>query len=135
MQEPVGAHVQEEPELVGLPARAGGLVGSRKALHVLDQVLGGSACAEHLLVERLAATGDAGDDEARVRAEAGGLDAGNELALAAPFATLIGQLMEATYDRLMFGSARLALRAPGCCNLEELGVNGEADDVVAAHRF
>jgi hypothetical protein len=40
MQQPVGAGVQEQPELVGLPARARRLVGAREALHVLDQVLG-----------------------------------------------------------------------------------------------
>jgi hypothetical protein len=54
VQQPVGAHVQEAAELVGLPARARRLVGARPALHVLDQVLG-AARTEHLLVERLAA--------------------------------------------------------------------------------
>ena len=41
-KQPVGAHVQEEPKLVGLPPRTGGLVGPRPALHVFDQVLGGA---------------------------------------------------------------------------------------------
>jgi hypothetical protein len=72
-----------------------------KALHVLDQVLGGPACAEHLLVECLAATREAGDDEAGVRAEPRGLYAGDELALLAPLAAPVGQLMEATYDGLV----------------------------------
>ena len=83
--------MQEESELVCLPARARGLVGSREALHVLDEVLGGPACAEHLLVERLAPTGEAGDDEACVRAEARGLYTGDELAPAAPLAALVEQ--------------------------------------------
>jgi hypothetical protein len=48
MQEPVGTHVQEEPELIGLPAVAGGLVGARVELQVLDQVLGSAACAVDL---------------------------------------------------------------------------------------
>src|SRR5262245_11828792 len=135
MQQPIGAHVQEESELVGLPARAGGLVGSRKALHVLDQVLRRPTCAEHLLVERFAAAGETGDDEARVRAEPRGLYASDEFALPAPLAGLVGQLMKATYYRVAFGSSRLALCAPGRCNLEKPGVNGEADNVVAAHRF
>jgi hypothetical protein len=89
----------------------------------LYQVLGGSACAENLLVERLAATGKAGDDEARVRAEASDLYASDELAPVAPLAALIGQLMEATHEGLVFGSARLALCAPGRCNLEKLGID------------
>src|SRR5689334_2704391 len=135
MQQPVGAHVQEKSELVGLPARARGLVGSREALHVFNQVLGGPARAEHLLVERLAATGEAGDDEARVRAEPRGLYAGDEFALPAPLAGLVGQLMKTTHAGLMFGSMRLALCSPGRCNLEKLGVDSKADDVVAAHRF
>ena len=101
MQQPVGAHVQEEPELIGLPARAGGLVGTRPALHVLDQVLGGPARTEHLLVERLAATREAGDDEARVCAHGRGLDAGDKLAPTAPLAALVGQLMEAAHDGLL----------------------------------
>jgi hypothetical protein len=82
MQQPVGTHVQEEPELIGLPARARRLVGSGEALHVLDQVLDGPASAEHLLVERLAAPLEVGDDEARVAAQVGRLDAGDELARA-----------------------------------------------------
>lgn len=80
MHQPVGAKVPEQPELVGLPARARRLIGAREALHVLDQVLGIAACAEDLLVERLAVTFEAGDDEADVGAECGRLDAGNELA-------------------------------------------------------
>jgi hypothetical protein len=36
VQQPVGTHVQEEAELVGLPARARRLVGARAALHVFD---------------------------------------------------------------------------------------------------
>ena len=135
MQQPVGTHVQEEPELVGLPARARRLVGSREALHVLDQVLGGPARAEHLLVERLAAALEVGDDEARVGAQVRRLDTGDELARAAPLAGLVGQLMEAAHRRLHPRAALLALLAPGRGDLEELGVDGEAEDVVAAHGF
>ncbi len=39
MQQPVGALVQEEPELVGLPAMTRGLVGARVELQILDHVL------------------------------------------------------------------------------------------------
>ena len=135
MQQPVGAHVQEEPELVGLPARAGGLVGSRPALHVLDQVLGVAARAEHLLVERLAAPFEVGDDEAHVSAHGRRLDACDELARPAPLAGPVGQLMEAAHRRLPLRAPHVALGAPGCRDLQQLGVDGKADDVVAAHGF
>jgi hypothetical protein len=46
--------LQEQPELIGLPAVAGGLVGARVELQLLDQVLGATARAVDLLVERLA---------------------------------------------------------------------------------
>ena len=61
--------MQKEPELVGLPPLAGGLVGPRPALHVFDQVLGAPARAEHFLVERLASAFEVGDDEANICAQ------------------------------------------------------------------
>src|SRR2546427_9235760 len=73
MQQPVGSHVQEQAELIGLPARAGGLVGARVELHVLDQVLHAPARAVHLLVKKLSSTLEVGDDEAHVLAHVGGL--------------------------------------------------------------
>ncbi len=53
VQQPVGAHVQEEAELVGLPAMTGRLVGTRVQLHVFDQILHAAARAVDLLVEVL----------------------------------------------------------------------------------
>ena len=113
MEEPVGTDVQEQPELVGLPARARGLVRAREAFHVLDQVLGIATCAEHLLVERLAPTFEAGDDEADVGSKSGRLDSGDELARAAPLARPIGKLVEAAHRRHPSRSAQVALFTPG----------------------
>src|SRR5438270_7863426 len=84
MQQPVGSHVQEEPELIGLPARARGLVGARVEFHILDQVLHAPARAVHLLVENLSSTFEVGDDEAHVGPHVCRLDAGDDLALLAP---------------------------------------------------
>ena len=38
VQEPVSPHVREQAELIGLPAVAGGAVGARVELHVLDEI-------------------------------------------------------------------------------------------------
>lgn len=104
--------MQEQAELIGLPARARRLVGAREALHVLDQVLGVATGTEHLLVERLAATLEARHDEADVGAECGRLDAGDELARPAPFARLIAEPVEAAHGRLELRAAPIALLAP-----------------------
>ncbi len=53
MQQPVRAHVQEQAELIGLPARARGLIRARGTFHVLNQVLDGAALAVEPLVEML----------------------------------------------------------------------------------
>ena len=131
----LGTHVQEEPELIGLPARARRLVGSREALHVLDQVLDGPARAEHLLVERLAAPLEVGDDEARVAAQVRRLDTGDELARAAPLAGLVEQLMEIAVPSASSTNGAHRIACATAPRSQELGVAGEAEDVVAAHGF
>src|SRR5262249_56979095 len=113
MQEPVRTHVQEQAELVGLPARARGLVRARAELHVLDQVLHAPARAVDLLVEMLAPACEVGDDEARVGAELGRLDAGDHLLLARPGLRRVLNLMEAAYPANARLPAPAALLAPG----------------------
>ena len=71
--------MQKEAELVGLPAVAGSLVGSRVELEVLDQVLHPPARAVDLLVKHLAPAGQVGDDEAHVGTERGRLHMGDDL--------------------------------------------------------
>ena len=81
VQQPVGAGVQEESELVGFPAVAGGAIGLGVEFVVLDHVFHFAAGAIELLVERLGLAAQVGDDEADVAALRGRLDTGNDLAL------------------------------------------------------
>src|SRR5262249_29213497 len=80
VQEPVSPHVKEQAELIGLPAVAGGAVGARVELHVLDEILHAPACAIDLLVEDFCPAWQVGDDEAYVAALLARLDAGDDLA-------------------------------------------------------
>ena len=61
-----------------MPARAGGLAAAQGALRVLDQVSRRPSRQQTILVEMLAAARQVGDDETRVRAQLGRLDAGDE---------------------------------------------------------
>ena len=89
--------MQEQAELIGLPTRAGGLVGTRVELHVLDQIFHAPALAIDLVVEMLGAAGEIGDDEACIGAERRRLDAGDHLVRPAPGARLVLELMEAAH--------------------------------------
>src|SRR5690606_31762145 len=80
-------------------------------------------------------TFEAGGDEANVGADAGRLDAGDELAWPAPLPGTIRELMEAAHRRLHLCSPQVALLAPRRRYSQELRVDGEADDVVAAQGF
>ena len=74
--QPVGAGVQEEPELIGGGAGARSPIGRQVALSRFDVVLGLAAGAVELFVDRLAtATGEVGDDETSVAALWARLDA------------------------------------------------------------
>lgn len=67
--------MQEQPELVGRRSCAGRSVGGEMRLPGLDVVLGRSAPAVDILVERLGlSTGEVGDDEAGVSTLGAGLD-------------------------------------------------------------
>ena len=82
MQQPIGATVQKQPELVGLPAVARGAVGRGVELVLLDHVLHPAAGAIELLVKHLGPGAQVGDDEADVGALRGRLDAGDDRAFA-----------------------------------------------------
>src|SRR6266699_544358 len=97
VQEPVSPHVKEQAELIGLPAVAGGAVGARVELHVLDEILHAPACAIDLFVEDFCPAWQVGDDEAYVAALLARLDAGDDLAGLAPAGCGIAGLEEAPH--------------------------------------
>ena len=97
VQEPVSPHVKEQAELIGLPAMAGGAVGARVELHVLDEILHAPACAVDLFVEDFCPARQVGDDEACVAALLARLDAGDDLARLAPAGGGIAGLEEAPH--------------------------------------
>ena len=80
----ISPHVKEQAELIGLPAMAGGAVGARVELHVLDEILHAPARAVDLFVEDFCPPWQVGDDEAYVAALLARLDAGDDLAGLAP---------------------------------------------------
>ena len=86
VEQPAGAQVQEQAELVGLPFVAGGAVRLGVGLDVLDEVLGLAPGAVELVVEVLGAARQVGDDEADVAAPGGDLDAGDDTTPGVPAA-------------------------------------------------
>ena len=82
--QPVGRGVQDEAELVGERALAGGPVGGELALVQLDEVFGLAAGAVHGFVEMAGLAAERGDDVARVEAARGRLQPGDDPALAVP---------------------------------------------------
>ena len=95
VQQPVGGGVDQQAELVGRGAGAGGPVGGEVQLVRLDQVLGLAALAVDALVEPARRAGEVGDDEAAVAALGRGLDAGDDLTLDLPALGGVAELAEA----------------------------------------
>ena len=102
--------------------RAGGAVGGEVQLVRLDQVLGLSAGAIDLLVERLGQARQIGDDEAAVGALGSGLDAGDDAALDLPAFRGVAEIAVAA------DLVALAVEAA------ERGVLGERADLAQQHR-
>ena len=73
--------MQEQAELVGLPAVAGCSVGFAVELVILDHVFHSAPGAIDLLVKHLGPSGQIGEDEADVAALRGRLDAAAHRAL------------------------------------------------------
>ena len=69
-------------KLVGFPSVTRGAVGFGVKLVLLDHVFHPATGAIDPLVEQFGAARQVGDDEADIRPPCGGLDAGNDLALA-----------------------------------------------------
>ena len=89
--EPVGRGVQDEAELVGERALAGGPVGGELALVQLDEVLGLAAGAVDTFIEMSGLATERGDDVAGGEAPRGRLQPGDDPALAAPGAGGVGE--------------------------------------------
>src|SRR5271166_2365625 len=96
--EPIGARVQEQPQLVGRSLRARGAVGRQMRLPGFDVIFGVAAPTINILVERAGvARLEIGDDEARVGPLRASLDAGDDALDAAPTCGSVVELLEATY--------------------------------------
>ena len=89
--QPVGRDVQDEAELVGERALAGGAVRRELALVQLDEVLGLAAGAVDIFVEMAGVSAERGDDVAGVEAPRGRLQPGDDPALAASGAGGVGE--------------------------------------------
>ena len=76
--QPIGAGVQDQPELIGEGALAGGPVRGELPLVQLDQVLGLASGAVDIFVEMAGLAGERGDDVAGVEAGWGARDAVGE---------------------------------------------------------
>ena len=95
MQQPIGAAVQEQAELVGFPAMARGAVGLGVELVLLDHVFHPTAGAIDASIEQLGAAGQVGDDETDVGAFRCGLDAGDDATFSRPAFGPVSGLEEA----------------------------------------
>ena len=100
--------MQDEAELVGERALAGGPVGGELDLVLLDQVFRLSARAVQGLVEMAGLAGEGGNDVARVEAARGRLQPGDDPAFPAPGAGGVGEGGEAPHPvRARLGAAHL----------------------------
>src|SRR5207302_10637420 len=93
----VTTHVEVQADLSRLPAMAGGAVGARVELHVLDEILHASASAVDLILQDFCPAWQVGDDEAHIAALLARLDAGDDLAGLAPAVGGIAGLEEAPH--------------------------------------
>ena len=131
--QPVGGGVQDQPELVGERALAGGAVGGELGLVQLDQVLRLAAGAVDPFVEMARPAGERGDDVARVEAAGRRLQPGDHAARAVPRAGGVGEVGEAA-DLVAtgFGVARPDLLAGLAGKGVQHRIAGQAEDIVDA---
>src|SRR5215217_4929430 len=95
-EQPVGAGVQHEAELVGAGLATGGSVSGEVQAPSFDVVLGLAALAIEVLVDpSCRAAGEVGDDEAGVGALGAGLDAGDDPLDPAPAPGAVVELLVA----------------------------------------
>lgn len=137
-EQPVGAGVEEQPELVGGGLGARGAIGSEMRFPGLDMVFRLTAPAVEILVQRSAATmAEVGDDKAGIGSLITGLDAGDDAADPAPTAGGIEKFLEAAdvaISRRSLESGRGARLNAVDMPTKRAGW-GEAEDVVEAVRL
>ena len=131
--QPVGRGVQDEAELVGDRALAGGPVGGELALVQLDEVLGLAAGAVDIFIEMAGVAAERGDDVAGVEAARGGLQPGDDPAFAVP---RTGGVVEGGEAPHLFGAglgaAHLEVVGDAVCEAVQHGIARQAEDVVDA---
>ena len=131
--QPVGRGVQDEAELVGDRALAGGPVGGELALVQLDQVLGLAANAIYSFVEMAGVSAERGDDVAGVEAARGGLQPGDDPAFAALGPGGVGEGGEAPHPvRAGFGAAHPEVVGDIVYEAAQRAIARQAEDVVDA---
>ena len=131
--QPVGCGVQDQPELVGERALAGGSVRGELALVHLDQVLGLTSGAVDIFVEMAGLASERGDDVAGIEAAGARLQPGDDAAFAAPGAGGIGEVGEAAYlVRAGLGATDLEVVGHLVCESGKRAIARETEDVVDA---
>ena len=125
--------MQDEAELVGDRALAGGPVGGELALVQLDEVLGLAAGAVDIFIEMAGVSAERGDDVAGVEAARGGLQPGDDPAFAVP---RTGGVVEGGEAPHLFGAglgaAHLEVVGDAVCEAVQHGIARQAEDVVDA---
>ena len=126
----VGEAGEQQAELVGPPAVAGGAVREELELLLLDAVLHLAAGAVETVVEITALAREVGHHEARVGALGAVLETRDHPAHAVPGLGAVDEFGEAA----LLEAARLeqagGLRHLGFCQAHQPGVPGQADDVI-----
>ena len=131
--QPVVAGVQDQPELIGEWALAGGSIRGELALVQLDQVFGLASGAIDVFVEMAGLAGERGDDIAGIEAARGGLQAGDDPAFAAPGAGGVGEGGEGPHPVCAgLGPAHLEVVGHLVCEGGKRPIAREAEDVVDA---
>jgi len=131
--QPVGGGVEDQPELVGGRALAGGAVGGELDLVLLDEGLGLAAGAVDPFVEMAGLAGERSDYVARVEAARRRLEPGDDAAFAVPRAGGVIEAGEAAHLlRAGLGAAHLEIVGDIVGEAVQNGIARQAEDVVDA---
>src|SRR5471030_1420734 len=132
--QPISGSVENEADLVGERRTAAGAIGGELRLMQLDQILSLAARAIQAVIDPLGrADIEAGDDEADVEAELGGLNTGDGAPFAIPGLCLVAGLGIAAQNRQVLDGASRADVVGDFVDFsgERLGAR-QAEDVVDA---
>ena len=129
--QPVGAGVQDQPELIGERALAGGSVRGELTLVHLDQVLGLATGAVEDFIEMAGLAAERGDDIAGVEAARTRLQPSDDPAFAAPGAGGVGEGGDAAHPVCAgLGPAHSEVVGHLVCESTQRAIAREAEDVV-----